>query len=104
MRWPCYVAFDLLIADDELLTGQSYQNRRQRLSQVLRPNPTHVELQPCAIVTDTLEDVRFQKVMKALDQVILLNKEGLILKSLSSPYAPGETGRNKGFVVFRLNG
>ena len=97
--WPCFVVFDLLLANDELLTGHPYETRRNRLAQVIRENPTHVQLLPYYIVRERDETARFNLVMEALDKIILEDEEGLVVKSLSSPYMLGESGRQKGYWV-----
>jgi ATP-dependent DNA ligase I len=99
VRWPLYMAFDLLVADGELLTGQPYVKRRERLERAFRACPNHVELQPFVLVTEADLEVRFKRTMAALDAVMQDNKEGLVLKSAASPYVPGEAGRAKGFWV-----
>jgi ATP-dependent DNA ligase len=70
-----FVAFDLLAEDDEVLLELPYQERRERLSAVVR---APVELTPC---TADLEDA---------GQWLTGTSEGVIAKQADAPYRPGE--------------
>jgi ATP-dependent DNA ligase len=70
-----FVAFDLLALDDESLLELGYEERRERLAELVAPP---VELTP---VTDDRDDA---------GQWLTGTSEGVIAKQAEAPYRPGE--------------
>jgi DNA ligase 1 len=83
-----YIVFDLLAHGDELLLEEPLSRRRERLSELIVPNaqlalaPFERIDQPGAIVVNA----RFE-------QARARGNEGLMLKRIDAPYAPGRRGK-----------
>lgn len=84
--YPCrFFAFDLLFHDGENLLDAPLRERRERMIRLLEGQEQIRRLQTDA-VTDTAS------VEKAFEAARAARNEGLILKDLTSPYAPGRRG------------
>ncbi|HEY1428897.1 MAG TPA: ATP-dependent DNA ligase, partial [Candidatus Tumulicola sp.] len=83
-----YVAFDLLAVDDELLLDEPYERRRERLSNVLKSNESIV-VAPYEVAFDAGAGA----VNAHFEAARARGNEGLMLKRVDSPYAPGRRGK-----------
>lgn len=105
-RWLCYVMFDIIwvegahpslgIDDDKNLVRQPLKKRREVLRALLKPVPTRLMLAEGVEVTnDDGYDrmLRHRRTMEAFDDFMAAAYEGAMIKDLTSPYLPGETGR-----------
>ncbi|AHG88816.1 ATP dependent DNA ligase [Gemmatirosa kalamazoonensis] len=81
-----FVAYDALAWDGALVIDEPYARRRERLASLDWPGP-HARLAPNALVStaDALE--------AAFAGARAAGNEGIIAKSLASPYTPGRRGK-----------
>jgi DNA ligase 1 len=83
-----YVVFDLLAHGDELLLEEPLGRRRERLADLIVPN-AHLVLapfEPIAGADAGIVNARFE-------QARARGNEGLMLKRIDAPYAPGRRGK-----------
>ncbi|KAJ9444107.1 DNA ligase 4 [Diplonema papillatum] len=84
----CYMCFDLLYLNGEVLTEYTLEQRRARLAGVVTPQRKKFELVPC------LPAVNVRAVFQALDESVQNGFEGVVLKNVNSPYKPAERKLN----------
>ena len=82
-----FVAYDVLVANGELVIDEAYQRRRARLEAMAWPAP-RARLAGAEIVHSTVD------VERMFTQARESGDEGLIVKSLDSPYTPGRRGKS----------
>ncbi len=82
------MAFDLLALDDELLLDEPYELRRERLSTFQKGNESIV-VSPYEVALDADAGA----VNANFEAARARGNEGLMLKRLDSPYAPGRRGK-----------
>ncbi len=83
-----YVVFDLLARDDELLLDEPLTARRERLADLFAPTP-HLLLAPFEGGGEPAPDEVNARFEAARER----GNEGLMLKRVDSPYAPGRRGK-----------
>jgi DNA ligase 1 len=83
-----YVVFDLLAHGDELLLEESLSRRRERLSELIVPN-AQLALAPF----ERIDEARAAVVNARFEQARARGNEGLMLKRIDAPYAPGRRGK-----------
>jgi DNA ligase-1 len=81
-----FVAYDALAWDGALILDEPYEARRARLSALAWPMP-HARLAPSRLA-QTADEVE-----AAFAEARAAGNEGLIAKSLASPYTPGRRGK-----------
>lgn len=93
-KFPVEVhAFDLLFLDGKSLLQLSFEERRKKLESVIDSAPQHIVLSEM-FVTDDVE-----KIASFNAEALASGYEGIMFKSLSSPYKPG--GRIGHMVKFK---
>ena len=83
-KQPCFVVFDILWLNGRNLTQRSLTERRRELEGLVAWEDHSFELARQYAVTGGTEEM-----MKWLDNAMLHGYEGVMLKSLASPYVPG---------------
>jgi DNA ligase 1 len=83
-----YVVFDLLAHGDELLVEEPLSRRRERLAELIVPN-AHLALAPFERITAPTAGI----VNARFEQARARGNEGLMLKRIDAPYAPGRRGK-----------
>lgn len=83
-----YVVFDLLAAGDELLLEQPLTARRERLAQLIVPN-AQLALAPF----ERIDEANASVVNERFEAARRRGNEGLMLKRVDAPYAPGRRGK-----------
>jgi ATP-dependent DNA ligase I len=81
---PCFVAFDVLYYNGEILTEKPLSVRSKVLRQILQPKEEVLLLPEQKLMSDK------EEVMEALNEAIDNLEEGLIVKATDSKYEPGE--------------
>jgi len=82
--WLCYVVFDILWHNGEMLIGKSMTSRRALLRQVLNPEPHRVEISEQRFASTQL-DIK-KMLLKALEG----GHEGIMIKTLDDGYVINE--------------
>eukprot|EP01060_Flectonema_neradi_P016212 TRINITY_DN22801_c0_g1_i1.p1 TRINITY_DN22801_c0_g1~~TRINITY_DN22801_c0_g1_i1.p1 ORF type:complete len:1027 (+),score=168.26 TRINITY_DN22801_c0_g1_i1:49-3081(+) len=80
----CYLAFDVVFLNGEVLTELTYDQRRQKLLSIITEKPNVFELVKSKRVQNTKE------VFQALDESVSNGFEGIVLKNAGSSYKAGE--------------
>ena len=80
----CYLAFDIVFLNGEVLTELTSDQRRQKLRSILTEKKNVFELVKSKRVQNTKE------VFQALDESVNNGFEGVVLKNAGSTYKPGE--------------
>ncbi|GHH42067.1 ATP-dependent DNA ligase [Lentzea cavernae] len=83
-----FLAFNLLLVDDQLLLDQPYEQRRRLLTELPMPNPFRITIVP-SFTSDELAAERLTP-QRLLERVAAEGHEGLVAKRLGSPYLPGK--------------
>ena len=83
-KQPCFVVFDILWLNGRNLTQRSLAERRRELEGLVAWEDHSFELARQHAVTGGTEEM-----MRWLDNAMLHGYEGVMLKSLASPYVPG---------------
>lgn len=79
---PCFIAFDILLLNDEVLTNKPLCKRLQHLSSVFEPKDGQLLLSSQALISTTTECV------DALNDAIERREEGIMAKDPDSVYQP----------------
>ena len=82
-----FLAFDLLQLGDTVLLDQPYQRRRQMLTELPMPDPHRVAVAQAHTFDELAADRITPQAL--LDRVARDGGEGLVVKQISAPYAPG---------------
>lgn len=90
---PCYIAFDLLLINDESLLQQELSERYDLLRSILKPKSTWIELLPY------IEGKDMQIILDELDRIYVEKGEGVVVKNPNSSYEPGT--RNLNWMKFK---
>lgn len=90
---PRFLAFDLLLLDDEDLTGLPYDERRALLAALDLPDPDRIGVVPSFTAADGTPD-------ELLERAAAEGFEGLVAKLRSSGYQPGR--RSDGWLKHPL--
>ncbi|KYR02618.1 DNA ligase IV [Tieghemostelium lacteum] len=80
----CYMAFDVLYVKDQSVMDLSLQQRALILQRCVKPKDKSFEISPQKPVNNSSD------LINLLDQAIINREEGVMLKSLTSNYVPGE--------------
>eukprot|EP01064_Diplonema_japonicum_P029596 TRINITY_DN4833_c0_g1_i1.p1 TRINITY_DN4833_c0_g1~~TRINITY_DN4833_c0_g1_i1.p1 ORF type:complete len:974 (+),score=264.38 TRINITY_DN4833_c0_g1_i1:1957-4878(+) len=80
----CFMAFDVILLNGEVLTEYTLDQRRARLTQAFKPIKNVCEAVPFKRVSTTKD------VFRALDEAVANSYEGVVLKNNASSYRVGE--------------
>ncbi|KAF1799465.1 ATP dependent DNA ligase domain-containing protein [Mucor lusitanicus] len=81
---PCYVVFDILLVDDTLMTGFSFDERLQALDSFIKEQGMYLRVMP-RLKMNTQDEIN-----EELDKVLLNREEGLVIKDSKSLYQIAE--------------
>ncbi|XP_057368130.1 DNA ligase 4-like isoform X1 [Daphnia carinata] len=81
---PCFVAFDILLLNDEVLSNLPYQERLKLLESAVKTKESVVQFPSRKLATTKME------VTNLLNDAIDQREEGIVLKSPDSIYKPNE--------------
>ena len=82
-----FIAFDVLMANNEITMDLPLAQRRMILKKIIKPKKTYFEM------TDMITGVKDTKsIMDCLDRALMDSHEGIIIKHLNSSYVPNRRG------------
>lgn len=90
----CYIVFDLLYYNGEIIMHKPLKERRAILQSILRPVPHVLEVSESYTDASSTEEI-----MERLDLVLDQQLEGLVIKSMESHYLPNE--RHGGWIKLK---
>lgn len=79
---PCFVAFDIIMYNDELLHTKSYEERLSILRTVFTPE------EGCLVLAKSETVCKSDEVRKIFDKTVQDEEEGIVLKNLNATYKP----------------
>jgi len=86
---PCFVAYDILYCDGQVLTQTPFKERMQILDTLFVPKADVIQISEKKIISASSPNP-LGDVMKLLDDAISMEEEGLVVKEMDSIYLPGQ--------------
>ena len=80
--------FDLLYADGKSYIEEPLTERRQKLSQIIKPDAAGISVDTLTVTNDP------EKAVEIYQAALAAGHEGVMIKNPSSPYSPGKRGKN----------
>ena len=90
---PCFVAFDILLLNGEVLCNKPLHIRHKHLQECLIPTPGRLE------IVDQHEGTNTEDILAALNSAIDRHEEGIIVKNPDSVYSPDKRKHSGWFKI-----